>query len=860
MKKMNLNSFIAVVILLVGSLMLFNACPNEPKQKPKPTQYNVDVQQSGGGAIAADPLKAEAGEYITLTAAADNNYRFNGFTVSSDDGPIDLESGSGTTRIFKMPAANVTVTASFLKNDNITPPDVFDIILVQPEFGGTISSSETEAAAGVTITLTAAADPGFRFNGFTVNSANGSVTLSGSSTSTTRTFKMPAGDVTVTASFIPVFTITLVQPNSGGTINANKTEASEGETITITAVPAKDFLLEAIIVSPEPADLVVSNNRVTFTVTENVTVTVNFMSLGEIEFSHTPGVYEAAFDLTVSFPANPNAVIYWSLDGTEPVPGSPVTRNNNIVTGSVLPGNKINVAARTKGRDATVLTRFYNTWSRKANQGPANGSQILTGNAYRFRAFVDDKPVSETVIASYFIIPGAATKYDNNPIISINAPYQPFYDLYAAADRFNPPDNSIGRQDFNYEYFALEGGSYKRQFSLLGSTSLGASWTRDNAQRTFNVHFRRGSLNGTITYPIFEGSRPEGIYRFRLWSGGNNFVGPRDWSMGSDHFRDAFVQKASAQLNVPYSEWNLAILFIDGEYWGFTQLRQQTDNAAFAEDRLGMEASNIVIMDRGAQQLPGQSWSYYVDLVEEGDTTVAGNLYSQLESFVTANLSSGTPSDTVVSDLFNTYIAKDNFIDYLIVGTFFNSTDWPQNNVRFWRAITPKNDGNPNNDGRWRFTLHDLDQAANGITWGGPGSFNGSNYADGSRFSNLINATIGVSDGGGPPFNRVWKVLNNKNFVDEFTQRALYVMDEYFDPAKTGPLYDDWLARFTPLLTDMYERWAINSGDNVTNAYNNTRNSFNLTTSNVKFFLNNRRSFYLSQLNALRSNVGLGNL
>ncbi|MCL2139451.1 MAG: CotH kinase family protein [Treponema sp.] len=851
MKKMNVSGFTAMVILLIGSLTLFNACPNEPKQKTKATQYSITVIQGEGGAIAASPLEAEAGEEITLTAAAGTGFRFDSFTVNTIDNPVALDSGSGGIRTFKMPAADVWVTASFI-DDNNEP--LLTIALIHPESGGTISTDKKKAETGETVTITAVPATGFKLDTITVNPEPENLTVAGNSA----TFTITA-NVTVSASFIVntgPFTVSLTQPASGGTIDADKTEATAGETVTITAEPASSFELNSITVSPKPANLVITGNKATFTITANVTVTASFKLItSEIEFSHAPGVYEAAFNLTVSFPANPNAVIYYTLDGTEPVPGDPRTINSIVVSGSVVPGNTINIADRTSsGRSDTLLTRFYNVWMRNASAGPPSGAKILTGNAYRFRAFVDSNPASETVIATYLIIPNATSKYNNTPILSINAPFQPFYDLYAAADRWNPPDNSIGRQDFNYEYFTVESGSYKRQFSLPGSTSLGASFSRANAQRTFNVHLRRGSLNGTITWPIFEGSRPEGIYRFRLWNGGNNFVGPRDWSFGSDHFRDAFAQKSAAQLNVPYSESSLAIMFIDGEYWGFTQFRQQTDNAAFAEDRLGMTADNIVIMDRGALESGGHS-----DLVEEGNITTGMNLYNELLSFVNANFSGGgAPSNNAVEELFDTYFDKANFIDYHIVNTFYNNTDWPQNNVRFWRAITPKTDGNPNNDGKWRFTLHDIDYAANGIVWAF-GNSDDTNYAGGSRFDKLKNPEITNGDRG-PELNRMLRVFNNQGFVDEFTVRAKYVLEEYFTSAKTIPLYDAWLARFTPLLDDMYERWSINSGDSLAAGRTTTRNSFNKTTSNVKFFLNNRGPIYLGQLNDLRSSVGLGNL
>jgi hypothetical protein len=331
-------------------------------------------------------------------------------------------------------------------------------------------------------------------------------------------------------------------------------------------------------------------------------------------------------------------------------------------------------------------------------------------------------------------------------------------------------------------------------------------------------------------------------------------VGPRDWSFGTDHFRDAFAQKTAAPLNVSYSESSLAIKFINGEYWGFTQFRQQTDNAAFSEDRLGMNPNNVVIMDRGAIQSGG-----YEDAVEEGNATTAMNLYNALVAFVSAERFGGTVSDETVTELFETYFAKDNFIDYHVVNTFYNSTDWPQNNVRFYRAITPVNDGNPHNDGRWRFTLHDMDQCANGVVWANGNPWD-SNFAGGGRFDKLTNPEIMPDGDKGPPLNRVLRVFTNRGFVDEFTKRAKAVMDEHFTSAKLVAIHDPWVAGFTPLLDDMYERWAAYSNDDTATARTNNRVNFSQTTGNVRFFLNNRQPIYLQQLNALRQSVGLGNL
>ena len=581
-----------------------------------------------------------------------------------------------------------------------------------------------------------------------------------------------------------------------------------------------------------------------------------------IQLSHSAGFFNSAFDLQVSVPKHPNATIFYTLDGTEPGPSNVLTTrgasNNIVVSGSVANGETVRVEDRTRHKNDTVLTRYYSQWSRKSNQGPANDAQILMGSAFRFRAFEGNTPVSDTVKATYIVTPGATTRFANTPIVSINADYEAFKTVYSLTDRWNPPPNNIGRQVFNFEYFTVDGSSYRQRFNVEGSTSLGGSWTRDNAQRTLNVHLQRGSLNNSITYPIFDGL--DEFHRFRLWNGGNNFVGPRDWGMGNDHFRDAFAQKASAGLNVLHADSRVAIKFVNGEFWGFTQFREHTSNAAFVSARTGMAANNIAIMDRGARNPAlngGLTW--YFDEVEEGNETTVTNLYNNLISFITAPgffpSEPYGPSDSVVEELFRDYFCKDNFMDYIIANTFWNNTDWPQNNVRFFRAITP-NVSNQFNDGRWRFILHDMDQTANGV-WPNQG---GANDAGGSRFSALLNPTLQPEGGGGPAFNRVFRVLANQNFVNEFTLRAQYLMLNDFAPSVTAPLHQEFMDRFTPLLPDMYTRWGVNSGSSATSNITTATNHFNRSTTNVRFFANNREAVYLGQLNGLRTSVGLAPL
>jgi hypothetical protein len=85
-------------------------------------------------------------------------------------------------------------------------------------------------------------------------------------------------------------------------------------------------------------------------------------------------------------------------------------------------------------------------------------------------------------------------------------------------------------------------------------------------------------------------------------------------------------------------------------------------------------------------------------------------------------------------------------------------------------------------------------------------------------------------------------------------------MNEHFTSAKLLAIYNPWVNRFTPLLDDMYERWAAYSDDNTQQARTGNKENFDRTTGNVRYFLQNRQPIYLQQLNQLRQSVGLGNL
>jgi len=174
---------------------------------------------------------------------------------------------------------------------------------------------------------------------------------------------------------------------------------------------------------------------------------------GDFVLSAPPGIHEQPFDLVASIPSMPDAVIYFTIDGNDPMPGEDrfATRSDRIiqVAGRIPPDGMIGVHDRTGYWRYSILTHHSEQWSRTL---PANGAEILQGTSFRFRGFADGEPVTEIITATYIIAQDANVRFANRPIIAVTAPYEDFMYIYSHADRH---DLTTRRRIFNYEYFEL---------------------------------------------------------------------------------------------------------------------------------------------------------------------------------------------------------------------------------------------------------------------------------------------------------------------------------------------------------------------------------------------------------------------
>jgi predicted secreted protein len=222
--------------------------------------YSVMVNPASHGNVTASPANAGAGTTIILTISPEADYQLKSLTVKDAANADITVNGTGTSRTFTMPASNVTVSMEF----EALPANVYSIT-VNPISLGNVTASPANAGAETTITLTINPDTGYQLKSLTVkDAADTDITVSG--TGTSRTFAMPASNVTISAEFeLSLYSVT-VSAASHGSVAANLANAEMGTTITLTASPDTGYQLKSLAVKDAAdADVTVSGTGTTRT-------------------------------------------------------------------------------------------------------------------------------------------------------------------------------------------------------------------------------------------------------------------------------------------------------------------------------------------------------------------------------------------------------------------------------------------------------------------------------------------------------------------------------------------------------------------------------------------------------------------
>ena len=518
-------------------------------------------------------------------------------------------------------------------------------------------------------------------------------------------------------------------------------------------------------------------------------------------FSQAGGFYNAAFPLALDT-VEPEAKIYYTLDGSEP------TTNSRLYSAAI--------EIRDRSGDPNGLSLIPGTAT--ANQHtdgwfPPNGL-VRKSMVVRARAFRSNAWPSPAFTHTYFIGPAVAPRL-GLPVVSIAINTNDLFDfntgIYMLGKVFKdyraayPNEPLTGHTPANY---TQRGQAWERRAHFEFFEPGGALGFAQNVlvdiQGQSSRSFRQKSLGikarsdvaprDTVAYEVWPGlTNRAGVPltefpNLRLSNSGN------DWAYTL--FRDALCHRLAQPTPVDLLAYRPAVVFLDGEYWGIHNLREQLDSG-FLANHYGVAPAQVVICET-------------IGTVVEG--APADNApFLKLRAWVETNdLARATNYAWV-----NTQMDVQNFIAYQASEIYFANADWPHNNIRYWRLKTP--DYQPaaplGHDGRWRWLLFDVDLGY-GHPWSG-------GYGD-----NTLSAAMNPS--GRPGLDAPWstvlfrRLLINPGFRNEFINTLADHLNSVYQENRAVGLVDEIQGALSAAMPEHIRRWRT-AGDSMITWSNNVR-------------------------------------
>lgn len=204
-----------------------------------------------------------------------------------------------------------------------------------------------------------------------------------------------------------------------------------------------------------------------------------------------------------------------------------------------------------------------------------------------------------------------------------------------------------------------------------------------NTTRGFPQKALRVSFSRKHAMPLFSGA-PRVFDEIVLRASGND----QDRTM----FRDAVQHRLCEGMAFDVSSAQQSVVYINGAYWGIHNIRERVEDDELAI-RHGLKKKKIVMLADRA--LPYRN---------DDDGLEARRFKGWLKRMERLD-----PKSAALSDSVSATIDVESFLEYMSAQIVFGNTDWPDQNVKYWRWTGKQDTINVKTDGRWRFIMGDSD-------------------------------------------------------------------------------------------------------------------------------------------------------
>jgi hypothetical protein len=419
------------------------------------------------------------------------------------------------------------------------------------------------------------------------------------------------------------------------------------------------------------------------------------------------------------------------------------------------PVNGVTIRYTTNGAEPTVNSFKYT-------------SAVVIGSTkvLKAKAFHATRLASQTASATYLI----GEHPSSLPVVSISTHPNNLWDntigIYTDGTNGIPGNcngnNMNWNQDWDrhavFEYLSPTGLTLVNQHVDI---RIGGACSRNFPQKSFVIQPKKKYGDNDIDYAFFPTKKNVDKFgELFLRNAGNDF--------NTAMFRDAFFQSLGiGQMDLDYMAYQPTVFYLNGEYWGIQNLREKIDGD-YIESNYGIDKDDIDLLET------------YENAIE-GDNTAWVNYKTTLAQL--------NPTDPATFDFIDAHIDVQEYINYLVTEIYVGNTDWPGNNVKFWRQRST--------NGKFRWILWDTDFGFG--LYGTPSDHPTLNFATETNGPGWPN----------PPFSteHIRLVLQNPEFKNRFISTLATAIGTTFHPDRVNERLDQFKARIQAEVPYHKERW-----------------------------------------------------
>ena len=500
---------------------------------------------------------------------------------------------------------------------------------------------------------------------------------------------------------------------------------------------------------------------------------------------------------------DPEAVIYYTLDGSDPTVDSTVYTNFLLL--------------KDKSLEENVYSKIINV---TAERSYVPKDKIKKANIVRAMAKLSNGTLTPIISGTYFVGLNRKELYGNVPIISIiTDPKNLFdyekgiyvmgkvYDDWVAENPENANKHAFDKKG-NYnlkgkeserpasiEYFPVD--EEKEGFNADVGIRVVGGVSRAFVQKSLRVFFKKKYGQKNIKYEVIsENKRSDGkgnvnkYKSFTIRNGGNDYEYAK--------IRDLVLQDLITNRGLETQQGEIVVLFLEGEYWGVYTLVENYDEHYIANN-YDIDDENVVIIKNSK--------------MEAGDEN--DNQIFERETGYVRNEDMSDPSKYEQACK---YVDVENFMWYAAFNIYIGNRDsvFKASNWAMWHVRNPV-ENVYRADGKWRGLSFDNDMSA-GL------------FGDENEYNNILlteafdETTVMYKCIGSRLLN---SLLKNSNFKNMFINAICDIRNIDFEISRVYEYIDKYIFFLEPLMKDNFIRFGRN--------------------------INNPDEYYKSQVDALKS-------